>query len=215
MSWNLGSSAATRGNTASKRPERRGFRPQLDRLEDRELKDGAISMVAGTIQIHANGPKDAALVFYVDKAHTLVGVVLDGNLAAFSKSQVNGINFTGGNGANTFGNLTDIADTATGGNGVNTFVGGAGDNTFTGGNGTNVFIASASTGDNVMTGGSGTNVMMGGTGRNMFNGGTGNNFIWANTGVNLIVNNGGHDWAIMDSTTTIQHNTPQSNARPR
>jgi Ca2+-binding RTX toxin-like protein len=181
----------------------RAFRPELGRLEDRKLKDGAVSLVAGTVQIQANGPSDSALVFYVDKGHAIVGVMLDKQLTLYARSQVSSIQFTGSSGTNVFGNLTEINDTATGGNGMNTFVGGSGNNTFWGGSGQNVFVVSASSGTDSLTGGNGTNIFVGGTGHNTLSGGTGNNYIWADTGVNVIVDNGGHNWAVMDSTTTI------------
>jgi hypothetical protein len=157
------------------RPPGRQCRPCLDRLEGRELKDGGISLVAGTINIAGAASQNVVFITYNDPTHNIVNVSWNGTTTAFNHADVSGVHFVGQDGFNLLENFTDIATVAQGGNGFNDFQGASGHDTFIGGDGLNFFWVAG--GHDTLVGGNGTNIFLG-TG--------GNDSIQVGTGLNLI-----------------------------
>jgi hypothetical protein len=145
--------------TNSRRPLQRAFQPCLDRLEGRELKDGGISLVAGTVTISARDAVNVAVVSYADSNHSTIAVNWNNTEVDFAASSVSGIRFVGQGSTNIFQNFTSVASTATGGDGFNFFVGFSGDDNFQGGNGFNVFWVAP--GHNTLVAGNGANYIYG------------------------------------------------------
>jgi hypothetical protein len=138
----------------------RPLRPRLDVLEGRELKDGGISLVAGTVMIEGTAAQNTVIISYTDPTHNVVAVTWNTTTVTFDHVNVSGIRFDGqGGGFNFLDNLTDIATTAHGGNGINYFLGAGGDNTFIGGDGFNFFMVTG--GHDTLVGGNGTNYFLG------------------------------------------------------
>jgi len=153
---------AVGGRSFSRRRPRsrsRPLQPKLDVLEGRELLAGGIALVGGTITIEGTAPVNSAVVSYTDASHATVAVVWNSTLVDFNSSVVTGISFDGEGSVNEFQNLTSIASTAIGGDGINIFVGGSGNDSFTGGNGLNFFWVAG--GNDTLVGGTGTNIFLG------------------------------------------------------
>jgi Ca2+-binding RTX toxin-like protein len=167
-----------RGSRGRRRPA-----PGLERLEGRELKDGGISLIGGTIDIAGSAGQNTVVVSYTDSSHSTVSVSWNNLTVDYQRSQVTSILFTGQNTFNSFYNYTDVASTASGGNGENVFYGGTGADTFLGGDGVNVFWGNGT--HDTLIGGNGTNIffvapsasdtLVGGNGTNIFNGVVGGN----------------------------------------
>ena len=142
-----------------RRPRSRPLQPRLDVLEGRELLDGGIALVAGTITIEGTAAVNSVFISYTDTSHATVAVAWNSSLVDFNSSVVSGIHFDGAGFVNVFQNLTSIASTAIGGDGENIFVGGSGNDTFIGGNGFNFFWVAG--GNDTLIGGSGENLFLG------------------------------------------------------
>jgi Ca2+-binding RTX toxin-like protein len=137
----------------------RQFQPRLGQLEGRELKDGGISLIAGTISIEGTAAQDSVEVYYPNPTHDIVAVTWNNTTANFNRADVSGIRFDGRDGFNLFDNLTDLASTALGDDGTNVFVGASGNDTFLGGDGFNYFWVAP--GHNTLAGGNGINFFLG------------------------------------------------------
>src|SRR5690242_387014 len=87
---------------ARPRSRRRTFRPSIDGLEGRELKDGGISLIAGTIQIEGTVADDSVIVSYADPSHNIVAVTWNNTTVDFQRSDVSGVRFDGQDGFNLF-----------------------------------------------------------------------------------------------------------------
>jgi hypothetical protein len=157
LSLRIGSNQVKFG--ACRRGRRHAFQPGVDRLEGRELKDGGISLIAGTIQIEGTVADDSVIVSYPNPSHDIVEVTWNNTTVDFSRADVSGIRFDGQDGFNLFDNLTDIASTALGNDGTNLFVGASGNDTFIGGDGFNYFWVAP--GHNTLAGGNGINIFLG------------------------------------------------------
>jgi Ca2+-binding RTX toxin-like protein len=151
--------AVERRSSGQSRPRSRPLQPRLDVLEGRELLDGGIALVAGTITIQASAPVNTAEVSYTDPSHATIAVVWNSTVVDYSSSAVTGISFDGTGSVNEFENLTSISSTAIGGDGTNIFVGGSGNDTFIGGNGFNLFWVAG--GNDTLVGGTGENIFLG------------------------------------------------------
>ncbi len=163
-------------SSAKRRPRSRPLQPRLDVLEGRELLDGGIALVAGTITIEGTAAVNSAVVSYTDASHATVAVSWNNTQVDFNSSAVTGISFDGQGSLNEFQNLTSIASTAIGGDGENIFLGASGNDTFIGGNGTNVFWVAG-----------GHDTLVGGTGLNLFLGVSGNDTTTEGTGSATII----------------------------
>src|SRR5271170_7165475 len=73
----------------------RPLQPRLDVLEGRELLDGGIALVAGTITIEGTAAVNSAVVSYTDPSHATVAVTWNSTLVDFDSSVVTGIHFDG------------------------------------------------------------------------------------------------------------------------
>jgi Ca2+-binding RTX toxin-like protein len=144
---------AGRRTAGCRRPRSLPLQPRLDLLEARELLDGGIALVAGTITITSTAPVNSVMVNYTDPSHSTIAVCWNNTGAFFSSSTVNTIDFESQGSLNVFENLTSISSTAIGGNGTNIFVGESGNDTFIGGSGFNLFIVAA--GNNSLVGADG------------------------------------------------------------
>ena len=167
----------------------------VERLESREVKDAGIALVAGAIDIAGASSQNTVVVSYTDSSQTAISVTWNNTTVAYPRAQVTSILFTGQGGFNSFYNFTNIASTATGGNGVNLFYGGTGADTFTGGDGLNLFWGNGT--NDTLIGGNGTNIftvapsasdtLVGGNGVNIFMGvAGGNDSVTVGTGFNLL-----------------------------
>jgi Ca2+-binding RTX toxin-like protein len=154
---------------------RRALRPRLDGLEGRELLDGGVALVGGAITIAAVAPVNVVVVSYTDPSHSTIAVTSNGAVTDCTSSLVTSIQFSGQGSLNVFENLTSIASTAVGGDGINIFVGASGQDTFIGGNGYNVFWVAG--GNDTLVGGNGTNLFLGVSGNDSITVGSGNNAI--------------------------------------
>lgn len=152
------------------------LQPRLDALEGRELKDGSISLIAGTITIEGAAAQNSVLISYADSTHNVVAVSWNNTTVDFNHADVQGIRFDGRDGFNFLENATDIATTARGGDGVNYFLGASGDDTFIGGDGFNLFWVAG-----------GHDTLVGGNGTNLFLGVRGNDTVTVGHGFNTIV----------------------------
>jgi Ca2+-binding RTX toxin-like protein len=172
----FGTPRSTRRPGRSSRRQRQ-CRPCLDELEGRELKDGGISLVAGTVSIVGTAAQNAVFISYTDASHSVVSVTYNNTTVDFNHADVSGINFQGQSGVfDLLQNVTDIATTAQGGNGVNAFLGLSGHDTFTGGDGFNIFTVAG-----------GNDTLVGGNGTNLFVGVGGNDSVTVGNGLNIIV----------------------------
>ena len=175
----LGVSSAAKSDPCH-RGRRRPLAPRLDALEGRELKDGGIAMIAGTIDITGAAGANSVVVSYANTSHSVVAVTWNNTTAAFNRADVTGIDFEGQNGFyDSFYNLTDISSTAKGGSGRNIFYGGTGNNTLVGGDGANMFWGNGA--HDTLTGGNGTNIFYAGTGQDTLAGGNGTNIFYGVT----------------------------------
>jgi hypothetical protein len=164
-------------SAARRRTPRRRTRPRLDALESRELKDGGISLISGTIEIGGTDGTNSVVVSYTDPSHGTLAVTWNGTTATFDRAAVTGIDFEGQDGFfDSFCNLTDVSSAARGGDGLNVFYGGTGANTLVGGDGVNIFWGNGA-----------FDTLAGGDGTNIFYGVGGDDTVSVGRGFNLIV----------------------------
>jgi hypothetical protein len=171
--WIGGWLRARAENPSGRRP--RTVQPRLEGLEGRAVLDGGVALVGSAITIAAVAPVNSVVVSYTDPSHTTIAVTANGAVSDFSSSLVTSIQFSGQGNLNVFENLTGVASTAVGGDGINFFVGESGQDTFIGGNGYNFFWVAG--GADTLSGGNGTNIFLGVTGNDSVTVGNGNNII--------------------------------------
>ncbi len=124
---------------------RTGRRLLLESLEDRQLMAGITLSTGGFLQIQGTGGKDTA---QVSVSGSSVKAVLNNQSKTYSASSVKAITFYGGDGDDTFRNLTSIfadihgeggRDSLYGGPGSDFLEGGPGDDQLDGGKGNDVY----------------------------------------------------------------------------
>ncbi len=152
------------------------FQPSFQPLEGRELKDGAVALVAGTLTIAGTAAQNYVTVAYSNSSRNAIVVDYNDNLYQFNTSSVSAIQFTTQGAFNVFDNYTNVSSTAQGGDGFNIFEGVSGNDTFIGGNGTNYFEVQGN--DNTLEGGNGFNVFFNVTAGDSVTVGTGTNYIF-------------------------------------
>jgi Ca2+-binding RTX toxin-like protein len=141
--------------------------PAVDGLEARKLLTVSLTQT-GVAEIAAEPSANLVTVSYTDQTHTVIDINQNGSDTFYGADQVSSIDFEDGgqNAVDVVYNLTDIDETATGGDSVNVFFSRNGNNTFTGGDDVNIFMAGD--GANTFTGGNGMNIFFAGNGDNSF-----------------------------------------------
>jgi hypothetical protein len=198
-------------NPLFRRPRRpaqsRQFRPRLEGLEGRTvltapfITSTGILMIPGstlqeTIKVEFDNGSNLAIA-YDDRVVVTVDYVGSHDVYYFAKWKhvgggwlgweynIDGIQYSGGEGYNLFGNYTDIPSTAYGGNDGNYFVGGSNHDIFYGGDGTdylygggNIDMLYGGEGADYLWGEGGDDHLFGQGGIDYLRGGSGNDFLY-------------------------------------